>query len=206
MSSATPLVHSSNFGRYPTDRIFDFGFSISDWQIGDVLIVEGVAVSDTTTPKPEQERGAHAFQTLTRFLEDDGWYPQPLENKMVQRVYFAGDNGELRCYAQIRSDLEQFLFYVIAPVKAPDAVKAHVAEYITRANYGLRIGNFEMDYGDGEIRYKSSLDFEGETLTPQLIKNIMYPAVHTMDFYLPGLLNVMYGSKTPTEAIHDIES
>jgi hypothetical protein len=176
-------------------------------------IFEGATMADVTTSNNHeqmleqgQDNGARAFQTLTQFLHDDGWYPQPLENKTVYRVYFSGNNGELRCYAQIRTDLEQFLFYVIAPVKAPNEVKAQVAEYITRANYGLRIGNFEMDYSDGEIRYKSSLDFEGETLTPQLIKNIMYPAVHTVDFYLPGLLGVMYGNKTPTEAIREIET
>ena len=154
----------------------------------------------------DHSNGWRAFATLTQFLKDDGWYPQQLDEKTIHRVYFAGQNGELRCYAQIRTDLEQFLFYVIAPVKAPEPMRTHVAEYITRANYGLRIGNFEMDYADGEVRYKSSLDFEGETLTPRLIKNAMYPAAHTMDFYLPGLLGVMYGNKTPAEAIRDIEA
>ena len=168
-------------------------------------------ISDAYTPETagdngeDKTNGLQAFATLTKFLEDDGWYPQQLDDKTVHRVYFAGENGELRCYAQIRVDLEQFLFYVIAPVKAPEEVRAAVAEYITRANYGLRIGNFEMDYSDGEVRYKSSFDFEGETLTPKLIKNTMYPAVHTMDFYLPGLLGVMYGNKTPVEAIQETE-
>lgn len=162
------------------------------------IIPTEAAGDDVTT-------GMEAFATLTTFLESDGWYPQPLDDKAVHRVYFAGENGELRCYAQIRTDLSQFLFYVIAPVKAPEAVRAAVAEYITRANYGLRIGNFEMDYSDGEVRYKSSLDFEGETLTQTLIKNTIYPAVQTMDFYLPGLLGVMYGNKTPVEAIQDTE-
>ncbi|HOU12935.1 MAG TPA: YbjN domain-containing protein [Anaerolineae bacterium] len=163
--------------------------------------------SDTTKPQEGQEHinGWRAFATLTQFLKDDGWYPQQLDEKTIHRVYFAGENGELRCYAQIRVDLEQFLFYVIAPVKAPEQMRAQVAEYIARANYGLRIGNFELDYTDGEVRYKSSIDFEGELLTPRLIKNAMYPAVHTMDFYLPGLLGVMYGNKTPAEAIRDIE-
>ncbi len=156
--------------------------------------------------KPEDHaNGERAFAALTQFLKDDGWYPQQLDEKTIHRVYFAGKNGELRCYAQIRVDLEQFLFYVIAPVKTPEPMYAHVAEYITRANYGLRIGNFEMDYSDGEVRYKSSLDFEGQPLTPTLIKNAMYPAVHTMDLYLPGLLGLMYGNKTPAEAIRDIE-
>ena len=163
------------------------------------------------TPEPtnnaveDNANSMQAFATLTTFLERDGWYPQHLDDKAVHRVYFAGENGELRCYAQIRTDLSQFLFYVIAPVKAPEEVRAAVTEYITRANYGLRIGNFEMDYSDGEVRYKSSLDFEGETLTEKLIKNTIYPAVQTMDFYLPGLLGVMYGNKTPVEAIQDTE-
>jgi len=149
--------------------------------------------------------GWRAFATLTDFLHDDGWHPNQLDDKSILRVYFSGDNGDVRCYAQIRVDLEQFLFYVIAPVKAPEEIRAAVAEYVTRANFGLRVGNFEMDYADGEVRYKSSLDFEGVALTPELIKNAIYPAVHTMDFYLPGLLSVMYGNKTPAEAIDEIE-
>jgi len=163
----------------------------------------------TDEPKPQEGQehvnGWRAFATLSQFLKDDGWYPQQLDEKTIHRVYFAGANGELRCYAQVRVDLEQFLFYVIAPVKAPENMRALVAEYIARANYGLRIGNFEMDYTDGEVRFKSGLDFEGEHLTPAFIKNAMYPAVHTMDFYLPGLLGVMYGNKTPLEAIRSIE-
>ena len=40
---------------------------------------------------------------------------------------------------------------------------------------------------DGEVRYKSSIDFEGAELTPSLIRNTIYPAVQTMDRYLPGI-------------------
>jgi hypothetical protein len=102
-------------------------------------------------------------------------------------------------------DYEQFLFYAIAPVKAPETARPAVAEFITRANYGLRIGNMEMDFADGEVRYKSSLDFEGETLTAGLIKNTIYPAVQTLDRYVPGLMGVIYGAKSPAEAIADVE-
>ena len=80
------------------------------------------------------------------------------------------------------------------------------AEFIARANYGLRIGNFELDFNDGEIRYKSSLDFEGAELTPSLIRNTIYPAVQTLDRYLPGLMKVMYGAATSQDAIAEIEN
>ena len=160
---------------------------------------------ESSGDKNEDINGWRAFATLGQFLNDDNWHPQQLEDKTIFRVYYSGDNGDLRCYAQIRVDLEQLIFYVVAPVKAPEEERSAVAEYITRANYGLRIGNLEMDFDDGEIRCKSSIDFENSTLDTNLIKNVIYPAVHTMDIYLPGLLSVMNGNQSPEQAIAEIE-
>ncbi|MBN1978846.1 MAG: YbjN domain-containing protein [Anaerolineae bacterium] len=151
------------------------------------------------------ENCLQAFETLGQFLEEDGWYPQQIEDRTIYRMGFSGKNGQLNCFAQIRVDLEQFMFYAVAPVKVPEEQRLAAAEFITRANYGLRIGNLEMDFNDGEIRYKSSLDFEGEMLTPRLIRLAIYPAVQTLDRYLPGLMTVIYGGKTPAEAVAEIE-
>jgi hypothetical protein len=151
------------------------------------------------------ENGMRAFEAVGKFMEEDGWHPQPLDENFVYRAYFVGHNGEVTCFAQVRPDLEQFIFYVVMPVRAPANMRVAVAEYLTRANYGLRIGNFEMDFDDGEVRYKSSLDFEGVELTSGLIRNAIYPAVQTMDRYLPGLLSVIFGGKSAEEAIYAIE-
>jgi hypothetical protein len=151
------------------------------------------------------ENGLQAFKTLGQYLKDIDWYPQQIKDKTAYRVLFSGKNGQLACFAQILADLEQFLFYAVAPVKVPEDLRLAAAEFITRANYGLRIGNMEMDFGDGEVRYKSSLDFEGQELTPQLIKLTIYPAVQTMDRYLPGLMAVIYGGKSSAEAVAQIE-
>lgn len=87
---------------------------------------------------------------------------------------FAGQNTQMVCYAQVLVDLDVLLFYALAPFKVPEDARMAVAEFITRANYGMRIGNFELDLRDGEVRYKSSLDFEGATLTPALIQHTIY--------------------------------
>jgi hypothetical protein len=156
-------------------------------------------------PRPENRNGLHAFDLLSSYLDDDEWFPRRIEGKYAFSMSYSGKNGDLRCYAIVRVDLEEFLFYAVAPVKVPEEVRMAVAEYLTRANYGLRIGNFELDYSDGEVRYKSSIDFEGQSLTSDLIRNAIYPAVHTMDRYLPGLLRVSFGGATPHEAIEEAE-
>ncbi len=149
--------------------------------------------------------GVQAFATLSRFLEQDGWYPQQLTNKEAFRMLYNGKNGTLQCYAQIRLAEEQLICYAIAPFKVPEETRLIVADYLTRANYGLYIGNFEMDFNDGEVRCKSSIDFEDEELSFNLIRNTIYPAVHLMDRYLAGLLKVVYGGASPTEAIAAVE-
>ncbi len=156
-------------------------------------------------PQPENRNGLQAFELLSSYLDEDEWFPRRIDGKYAYSMSYSGKNGDLRCYAIVRVDLEEFLFYCVAPVKVPEEVRIALAEYITRANYGLRIGNFEMDYSDGEVRYKSSIDFEGQTLTPELIRNAIYPAVHTMDRYLSGLLRVSFGGATPLEAIEEVE-
>ena len=67
------------------------------------------------------------------------------------------------------------------------------------------IGNFEMDYNDGEVRYKTSIDVEGGELSPKMIENMMQANLMTMDRYFPGLMSVLYGGRDPAESIAEIE-
>ncbi len=163
------------------------------------------ASSQSTQPGDAHPNGLRAYALLSQFLADDHWYPQEIEGRHTYRAHYKGKHGDLRCYAQIRVDLQQFIFYAVAPIKTPEESRPAVAEFITRANYGMRIGNFELDYFDGEVRYKSSLDFEDEILSASLIRNAVYPAVQTLDSYLPGLMRVAFGAQTPFEAIEEIE-
>lgn len=83
----------------------------------------------------------------------------------------------------IVKDLE-YLVYAFSPIEAninDEETMAELAEYFTRANYGLRNGNFEMDYDDGEIRYKTHVDFDGLIPSYEVIKNSIYKAAGTLD-------------------------
>lgn len=145
------------------------------------------------------------YDGFLNFFKQDDWPYQEIEGRPLIRTGFAGKNGEWVCFAQAREDMEQFVFYSIAPIKAPVEKRDAVVEFITRANYGMIIGNFEFDYSDGEIRYKTALDVEGGEATFTMLKNLIYINVRTMDRYLPGLMKVIYGDVSPAEAIREIE-
>ena len=99
-----------------------------------------------------------------------------------------------------------FFFYSVCPINVPDDKRSPIAEFITRANYGIKIGNFELDFNDGEVRYKTSIDVENDDLTPALISNHVYANIWTMDRYLPGIMSVVYSDEAPVDAIQKIEA
>jgi hypothetical protein len=145
------------------------------------------------------------FSTIQKFFTDDEWYYQQLSNQPILQMTYQGKNGKWPCYAQIHEDQQIFFFFSVCPVNAPEDKRLVMAEFLTRANYGLKVGNFEMDYADGEIRYKTSLDVENDRLSDAIMRNLVYANLWTMDRYLPGILSVIYGDVTPVEAIQKTE-
>jgi hypothetical protein len=140
------------------------------------------------------------------FLVDDGWSPQVMESdENILMMGFNGENGEWTCYAKVMEENNQFIFYSVLPNKAPEAIREKVAKFVLLANWGMTLGNFELDLGDGEIRFKTSIDVEGGTLTDTMIKNMVYINVMTMDKYLQGVNKVLYTEGDPQEVIKEIE-
>lgn len=145
------------------------------------------------------------FQAVIAFFEAEQWPFIQIPDTPALRLSFRGDSGQWNCYAKANQAQQTLLFYSICPIPAPEIRLPAAAEFITRANYGLIIGNFELDYGDGEIRYKTSIDIEGDTLSPALIKQLVYANVLTVDQYLPGLFAVLEQGISPLTAIAQVE-
>ncbi len=103
---------------------------------------------------------------------------------------------------------DAYIVYAISPLGADEAdekIMTSMAEFVCRANYGIRNGNFEFDMRDGEIRYKSFADCAGITPTVKMIKNsIVYPAT-MFNRYGAGIVNIIFGISTAKEAIDKCE-
>jgi len=181
-------------------------------QVADTSL-DGLTNSVTSILQEELEAGFKSpatdgqfFEEIVNFFEEDGWPFVQIEGEPLLQMVFQGENGKWTCYAKARDDPEQFVFYSVCPVNTPDSKRLAVAEFLTRANSGMIIGNFEMDFEDGEIRYKTSIDVEDVSLSCALIKRLVYANVMMMDAYLPGIMSVIYGDVTPVDAIAQIES
>jgi hypothetical protein len=150
--------------------------------------------------------GRTILQQMLNFFTEDDWHFTKQQGESVLQLPFQGKNGSWNCYANAKEEKKQFIFYSLCPITASEDKRQAVAEFLTRANYGLMIGNFELDFSDGEIRYKTSINLAGENLSFALIKNLVYTNVSMMDEYLPGILSVIDSDALPKEAITKIET
>jgi hypothetical protein len=141
------------------------------------------------------------FKEVVNFFTEDEWPYTKIKGEPVLLTAFQGENGKWNCSAKARVEQQQFVFYSICPINAPENKRIAIAEFLTRANSGMIIGNFELDFADGEIRYKTSIDVTGDSLSSELIKQLVYANVTMMDEYLPGIMSVIYGDVSPVDAI-----
>ena len=156
---------------------------------------------------PGRPESAGLIATIENALKEKEWEFERDEGHSERlRIGLAGHNTDLRGVFLARQEKDQVFFYVHLPTKTPEGRRREAAEFITRANYGLSIGNFEMDMEDGEIRFKVSMDVEGGTLSPPMVINMMMTGFTMVDRYFPGFMSVMYGNAIPAVAVREIES
>ena len=144
------------------------------------------------------------FETIAGFFVTEHWPVQLQAQEGLVKTGFRGSSGQWNCVGQVFDHIDQFVFYSVAPVTVATERRSAVAEFLTRANHGLHVGNFELDYGSGEVRYKTSIDVEGDRISEALVRQLVMANVSTMDRYLPGLKEVA-SEVDPAVAIADIE-
>ncbi len=76
-----------------------------------------------------------------------------------------------------------------------------MAQLLTRINYGLIIGNFEMDFSDGEVRYKTSADLRDVELIDGVFGRLVFANVRSMDRYTPAIHAMAAEGSDPDEAL-----
>ena len=147
-------------------------------------------------------------EAVRAFLNDDGWHYDFDDDKGLFR-FSLHMPGNLSCI-QFAVDVgrKDYTVYAISPLSAsrddPEQM-AKMAEFICRANYGLRDGSFEMDFSDGEIRYKCYVNCDGVLPAREITaRSIRCPAA-MYSRYGAGIIQVLFCGMFPADAVRMCE-
>uniref|UniRef100_A0A7R9WB96 YbjN domain-containing protein n=1 Tax=Pseudictyota dubia TaxID=2749911 RepID=A0A7R9WB96_9STRA len=166
---------------------------------------EQKAVIETrSADKPSRDMG-RILKTVHKMLTGAGskFFIDP-DRDMI-RMTATGKHATYKVVFYVKEEKEQLFVYVCCSNLAPAERRIQVAEFIARANWGLAIGNFQIDMNDGEMRYKVSIDAEEGELSCKMVQNMLAASTQTMERYFPGLMSVCYGNKEAAAAVAEAE-
>ena len=112
--------------------------------------------------------------------------------------------GKVALFIQVED--KTILSYAVLGNKAPDEQIHKISEYLHRANYGLPYGNFEIDFNDGEIRYKLVTDCQDSAnISNTYIDRTVLLPCQAIEKYGKGILQLMIGVGEPKDLINEAE-
>lgn len=118
---------------------------------------------------------------IRNFFHEHEWVYEEL-NPTLWRLTIEGDADTWIVLVQLNTEDQLCSVYSIFPeeVEAEEKRPA-VAAYLMGVNCDLALGSWEMDLGDGEIRFRTSLDYEGDELTTALFTQLMMMNIHAAE-------------------------
>jgi hypothetical protein len=145
------------------------------------------------------------FEAVVRYFEEHQWRFDKHEDERIINLGFSGEHGQFRCAAVINEDDDMFQFFTFVPLRIHAERRQEVAEFVTRANYGMKIGKFELDFDDGELRFHTSARYSDQSLPSEIIRDIIGINLVTADRYFPALTRLLFSGFTPADAIESVE-
>lgn len=147
----------------------------------------------------------HTIELIKNFFDKGEWeynYNEE-EHLFLSGIDMGGILGDLKIFIKVRET--DYFVYIRLNSKAETDQISNVAEFIHRTNYGILNGNFELDYNDGEIRYKTFVNFEQTSVSEIIVEDSILVGIIMFMKYSKGLFKVMLGESSPLNALIEIE-
>ena len=137
------------------------------------------------------------------YLEKENWAYTFDEEQALFSVKIKLEGRLNQCELAICIREDHYIVYAEIAISANENCLSLVSEYLHRVNFGLKRGAFELDFNDGEIRYKICVDCgdECDSMPSESViaRSIKIPCM-MFEQYGDGLLGVIFGNLTPPEA------
>lgn len=155
-----------------------------------------------------------AAAAVKDYLDKNGWNYQFDAERNVFSMGFKLNKTKLgsvdilimvRAFSKEPGRCHRIMSYGRVNTKADEGCMAQVCEYLTRANYGLSLGNFELDHSDGEIRYKVAWNVVDGMVGEDALDDLVDLPIAMFNRYGDGLLMVAMGMMSPEDAINKAE-
>ncbi len=141
---------------------------------------------------------------VKQFLTDDDWHYSFDEERGIFDfgLRVRSKIQKIKYLIDVKED--EMVVYGICPIGTDcddEKMMVQMAEFICRANFGLKNGCFEFDFRDGEIRYKSFIDCDEVLPSTEVVKNSIHCTAAMYKRYAAGITSIIFAGSSAKEAI-----
>eukprot|EP00002_Diphylleia_rotans_P019891 TRINITY_DN3847_c0_g1_i2.p1 TRINITY_DN3847_c0_g1~~TRINITY_DN3847_c0_g1_i2.p1 ORF type:complete len:151 (+),score=27.02 TRINITY_DN3847_c0_g1_i2:49-501(+) len=115
---------------------------------------------------------------------------------------FSGDLGQYMVVVRVQGDMVTIV--VRHPARVEESLRADVAEFIARTNFGMGVTNgFVLDPSDGEFGLESSSPAPKDDSLLQVAGFLFESSMTVWKRFYPSFLAVLSGAMSPMDAVAD---
>ena len=140
------------------------------------------------------EQICHHIQDVFQKLEIENYIYDSEMGCFLVRGINLDDSAISFCNSHIYVREEHFYSYTIFPFRADEYSLHKVADFINRLNEQILIGNFELDFNDGEIRFKINHEYGTTPIPEDQLQDIILFPLRVIKEYSAALLNIIFNN------------
>ena len=157
-------------------------------------------MTDDTRPEAGEPVAARIMSVVHQALDEHGYRYLPLPSGAIT-LSIRDARGTYTMYVVADEALAWLRVLLSFGSRVPASRRSDVAEAIARINYELYHGGFDLDFADGELRYRQTIDVEDGLLSTTMVDNIIGYALHATEKYHVPLMQVAFGDVDPQIAL-----
>ncbi len=140
------------------------------------------------------------FQSIIGFMTEAGQHFESEPEGGLIVAQMGGELGTWHTYIQITDDSDdrRVVIHANLPARIPESTRLKVSELLTRINYDLVLGNFELGLDDGELLFKTAIDLADGQLTQAMFERMYQLNCRGMNEFYGQIWSVAFGGVAAT--------
>lgn len=125
-------------------------------------------------------------------------------HRNIIKTQLTGHNGSMGFIIDVRE--ATVLVLALCQVHILPQKRLAMAELLTRINFKLLLGNFEMNYETGEVRFSISWRYDAaQPAINSALEHNIFTCAAILDHFLPAIMRVNYSNISPVAVLKEVE-
>ncbi len=143
------------------------------------------------------------FAQVADYLDRHEWACTSNEEQGLFSIALSSAAATYRMYVKVcyADSICNIMAISALPVKAPADRWPAITESLQRINFTLMQGTAELDFSNGEIRFRTLVTTEGASLSDTLLDYVVGDSFELANRYTAPLLAVAFGNAAPDSVL-----